>query len=507
MSLQNEIDKLKTLQESFNELSSKVLDTQAVLTELNHGKQEMVDALATKNVQSSTDKTLVEIASDVRSIMQSPITIDGGEMYAEQLFAGVGGSSKLWNLYEVLVDIKNNGLYQSYTGILLAEYNNISAEIALQGADAYLTSDGKYYTSSATHTWDKDEKFNRWVAYFLGENGNIGSYSIPSTELSPISIHIGRHVGDISCNANTSINEVVVTDGNKLGSLSLTNNTAWGSKVIIRNTDEHKSGYIINNNSNVTFYLDETQKISKSVIGGTCNNIKNIFILANEITSNVLDGTLNGVEFIQIDAESIIMDSSVLASSSFLGINSVPIKCTQIYCPNLKSVTCYNTKKSWEMSGLVWLNCPNWETYTINVSYQLFSQSSLQRITTNLKFFQHLNGNFPFVNGCVNLIDFEIGNFEINIGANLLSKWVPTNAMDETSTSLLSAEDLKNGFANNRQKLLFNIREHIAKKISNRAGLEPLTILFSQELRNVFDEETEQAFAAKNWNISPAKSV
>jgi hypothetical protein len=81
MSLQNEIDKLKTLQESFNELSSKVLDTQAVLTELNHGKQEMVDAIKSKGGNSNADKPLAEIANDVRAISNVDKTFNEVEYF------------------------------------------------------------------------------------------------------------------------------------------------------------------------------------------------------------------------------------------------------------------------------------------------------------------------------------------------------------------------------------------------------------------------------------------
>lgn len=67
--LQNEIDKLNTLKESFSELSKKVLDTQAVLTELNHGKQELVSSIRFQGGYSSTDETLLELAQDVKKLV------------------------------------------------------------------------------------------------------------------------------------------------------------------------------------------------------------------------------------------------------------------------------------------------------------------------------------------------------------------------------------------------------------------------------------------------------
>lgn len=225
--LQNEIDKLNTLKESFSELSKKVLDTQAVLTELNHGKQEMVDALAMKNVQSSTDKTLSAIADDVRSIAQSPITIEGGEMYEKQLFGAPTDKtnayeqpdSPMWNLYQVMANLLSDGRFVNYGGILLAEYGVDSDTIELNMAGAggvYLTSDGAMYEVDTTHTWDrkKDGKLNRWVAYIFKEEWK----NVSLTHSNILSIHIGRKVGIITCTSNTTINALVVTNGNMLKS-------------------------------------------------------------------------------------------------------------------------------------------------------------------------------------------------------------------------------------------------------------------------------------------------
>lgn len=113
------------------------------------------------------------------------------------------------------------------------------------------------------------------------------------------------------------------------------------------------------------------------------------------------------------------------------------------------------------------------------------------------------NDNFP---GCVNLIDIKYGRL-IGGSTDALVQWEPSNALLDDSTSLLTQEDIAAGFENNRQKLLYNIREHIAANLTDRTGLSPYTITFSQSLRDIFDQDTEDAFAAKGWSIAPAKSV
>lgn len=113
--------------------------------------------------------------------------------------------------------------------------------------------------------------------------------------------------------------------------------------------------------------------------------------------------------------------------------------------------------------------------------------------------------SYPSLGGDVNLIDIVYGH-GVNGSRVLLRRWSPTNALLDNSTSLLTAEDIAAGFESNRQKLLYNIREHIVANLPDRIGLSPYTLTFSRNLRNAFDQATEDAFAAKNWDIAPARS-
>ena len=103
------------------------------------------------------------------------------------------------------------------------------------------------------------------------------------------------------------------------------------------------------------------------------------------------------------------------------------------------------------------------------------------------------------------LIDIIVGK-AWSASRDLLSGWNPTEALYTDSVSLLTQEDITAGFTSNREKLLYNIREHIAANLPDRTDDTPLTITFSQTLRDAFDQETDDAFAAKNWDIAPARS-
>ena len=63
---------------------------------------------------------------------------------------------------------------ERFKGVIVAEHDLAYDAPYLQGADAYITSDGSVYTENTTHTWSKDSdlvqsgkgRMNRWVAYF-----------------------------------------------------------------------------------------------------------------------------------------------------------------------------------------------------------------------------------------------------------------------------------------------------------------------------------------------------
>lgn len=321
--LQNEIDRLNTLKESFSELSKKVLDTQAVLTELNNGKQEMVDALAMKNVQSSTDKTLSAIASDIRSIAQSPITIEGGEMYEKQLFGAPTDKtntyeqpdSPMWNLYQVMTNLLSDGRFVEYGGILLAEYYKDYDTIELSGAGAggaYVTSDGAYYTNDITHTWNhtNDDKSNRWVSYLFANAEH--DFYISNTNTCPHSIHIGRSIGTITALVDTKISEIVVTDGNTLKGYDPSGHTNyWNKKTILRNIENITSQqfYKSDVSANSSYYIELLNEYSASscVIKSPSNNIVSLILKAPSIRGTIIDHSISNLttSTVTIDCEDI----------------------------------------------------------------------------------------------------------------------------------------------------------------------------------------------------------
>ena len=102
------------------------------------------------------------------------------------------------------------------------------------------------------------------------------------------------------------------------------------------------------------------------------------------------------------------------------------------------------------------------------------------------------------LHNCNNLILLEIGA-AMNSSFSII-RWSPSNALMDNSKTLLTQEDLDNGFTSNLQKLLYNIREHIAANLIEA----PNTITFSAAVKEAIlaDQETADAFTNKGWTIA-----
>lgn len=95
------------------------------------------------------------------------------------------------------------------------------------------------------------------------------------------------------------------------------------------------------------------------------------------------------------------------------------------------------------------------------------------------------SSNMQQWSGCVDLIDLELGaNFTASVNINT---WSPTNALSSSSSSLVDAGET---FANNLEKLLYNIRTHIAALLPDRTGETSLTITFSSAVKAAIQADT-----------------
>ena len=135
---------------------------------------------------------------------------------------------------------------------------------------------------------------------------------------------------------------------------------------------------------------------------------------------------------------------------------------------------------------------------SLGISESFSSCSALRIVHVNNIY----NSSAYHFTSCKKLIDILIGaKFNSDTNDNILLWWSPTEALLENSTSLLTQDDIDAGFASNREKLLWNIRNHIA------ANLNPniqKNMRLSSEVYDAIDNEvghtTKDAFPA-SWTL------
>lgn len=97
------------------------------------------------------------------------------------------------------------------------------------------------------------------------------------------------------------------------------------------------------------------------------------------------------------------------------------------------------------------------------------------------------------------LIDIHFGR-AINASTAALLYWNPVVAMRNDTASLVHLDET---FTSNREKLLYNIRNHIAANLK-KLTTEGYSITFGTNIKNTIlsDEETTKAFTDRGWTIS-----
>ena len=133
-----------------------------------------------------------------------------------------------------------------------------------------------------------------------------------------------------------------------------------------------------------------------------------------------------------------------------------------------------------------------------------FANSFLQNCT-NLRYLYmpswagQAGGFASTMSGCVKLIDIVTGGALTN--NQRFDTWSPTEALRSDVSTLVDEGET---FSNNLEKLLYNIREHIAANLPDRTGLSALTLTFSAAVKAAIqgDTATAQAFSNKNWNVA-----
>ena len=240
------------------------------------------------------------------------------------------------------------------------------------------------------------------------------------------------------------------------------------------------------NSITVNGYTFESS-FTASGIGDIYANMKHVQYINDETTED-------------ISIDSYFRNNNVLKTISYTNlINNTAAAFSFANCPLLEQI---NMPKLYRFSHGMFSYCTSIENATFPSAE--IAWTDMFNGCANLKEL-HLPkiGSIRFTgfSSCPKLICIELGNSAETFGTINLSAWSPTEALSSESSSLVGEGET---FANNLEKLLYNIREHIAANLPDRTGLASLTITFSAAVKAAInaDAATAEAFTNKNWTIA-----
>ena len=271
--LQQEIGRLRTLQESYDVIA----DNLGLFTE---GKTDLASAITAKGVETAPTDSLATMADKVREVVQETITINGGEFYTNNMLG-----STVWNLFEVAAMVKSQYISSGrYAGAIVAQYYKGYATLDLTlysgGYAACLTCDGDFYandgehTPIGVHTWHDDDtgKVDRYVVFlWLEDNYTFQSLS---ASVCPREIVVVGTCESIQINYNRLVQLYAPAEFGELKNFRLAGSDTpqgnWAAVQVWEHYKEHAIGTIFQNvNTMIYAQFSTLQKLSGgSLISG-----------------------------------------------------------------------------------------------------------------------------------------------------------------------------------------------------------------------------------------------
>lgn len=428
-------------------------------SDINAGKQAIAAAITSKGVSGITPQaTLVEMANGVMQIAQQPIEIDGGDMYAEQLT----GDGTLWDLYQVLAQMKNRFINASYEhggqtynfdALIVCEYYKGYDSLQLQGADCYFTCDGDFYDyASPNHVWhDSDNgKANRWVCFLYAHSGS--RLDVTNTAISPRSMYIGGHIGTIEYFVDGRLTDIVcgVEETDVIDNFISTGYAQqWQFNAMIRNI--RRIGKNLQLQSAGTILIDNLSDEQLNYASGEwmieANNAGCIVI--NGCKKLVTNFSYSALVKTHKDIVMVSIQSLESVNGNILYLNNATARLQEVDVPNLKEA--------------------------ISQTQSLFY---LYGATVN------------------DLIKFKVGAMETDLP---LKGWNPTNVLSDPIKTAM---------------LIDNIKHHILARVSDATGGTQLVFTVSTNMYNAIASEMitwqdqtmtlADAFLTKNWLLAGA---
>lgn len=346
-------------------------------------------------------------------------------------------------------DIATQYQRSDYAVCMAGEFFKGVTTTILAGADAYLTSDGDFYTAQTTHTWhDGDDMHaNRWVVYYFKEGDNKSNFMIADNAACPYILAVKGHLGAIVANIAVHISDIIVPDGSTVLDLRFATNTSFSSRTYIKNVLKHTAQFL---------YFQNLLAFSTSVIEATTFLIRsdadNIIFSAPRLkrTSmpfNTRWGTYQSIYIPELESCPTITQG---CPSSLL---------TKIDAPKLKySYSDYGSQPLISGPNLTEINIPLYEGVPAGYSCSLRLFSNIYKIEEiNLPNFKGDLGVYTYhsyvVNNAASLKRLILPNFILNASGSVAWACPNLEYIYIPKTDLLQSESYDGNWIQDMSKL------------------------------------------------------
>lgn len=417
-------------------------------------------------------------------------------------------------------DIATQYQRSDYAVCMAGEFYKNADTTILAGADAYLTSDGDFYTAQTTHTWHDDDDIhaNRWVVYYFKEGENKSNFMIADATACPTVLAVKGHLGAIIANIAVSIRDIIIGDDSSVQDIRVLN-TMWRDMVVLKNVHEHTSTHLLQG-TNVVYAeirglkknmaaTDDDANSSIRYIAYSCSNLRVLLLPDLEEVSGCCICYCTKLENLYLPKLKFIRFKNTPSSWSFLQSSKIDT----LYLPELESAAAIILFESNSQNKII---APKLTYINVSRMFQFSGiNSTLTKIvfgsvTTSWTFSFSSSGKFGA------LIHFEFGaDGGAGLSASLnLNGWT-CSAIDLTAGDLVEDKDK---FTTNKEQLLYNFKTYTIERLQNRTNISKLTLTIGTYLYNIVTKETDNSLtdgvpygewltaklAEINWSLASA---
>lgn len=416
-------------------------------------------------------------------------------------------------------DIATQYQRSDYAVAMAGEFYKNADTTILAGADAYLTSDGDFYTAQTTHTWhdDDDMHANRWVVYYFKEGENKSNFMIADASACPVVLAVKGHLGAIIANIAVSIRDIIIGDDSSVQDIRVLN-TMWRDMVVLKNVHEHTSTYLLQG-TNVVYAeirglkknmaaTDSDANSTIRYIAYSCSNLRALMLPDLEEVSGCCIYGCAKLTNLYLPKLKFIRYKQTPSSWSFLQSSKIDT----LYLPELESASAVILFESNSQNKII---APKLTYINVSRLFQFYTvDSALTKIV-----FGSVTTSWTFIAGSGKfsaLIHFEFGaDGGAGLSASLnLNGWT-CSAINLTADDLVEDKDK---FTTNKEQLLYNFKTYTIERLQNRTNMSKLTLTIGTYLYNIVTQETDDSLtdgvpygewltaklAEINWSLASA---